>query len=79
MLNIKEANRVFFAVKGGLIPKEYTYYDIKTMYASYIKRLWGNHEAFSRDDLFEKAWAKRHLTSDPEDDYPDFINGDYFD
>ena len=74
MVDIKEANRVFFAVKGSLIPKEYTTSDIEGMYESYVKRLWGNHEAFIYDDKFEEAWAKRHTLSSK--DYPDFINGD---
>lgn len=77
MIDIKEANRLFFAVKGSLIPKEYSLADIEAIYESYTKRLWGNHEAFNCDDRFEEAWAKKY--PQPDTDYPDFINGDYFD
>ena len=77
MVDEKEANRVFFAVKGSLIPYEYSQYDVDEMYKSYVKRIWGNHEAFNCDAQFEEAWAKRPQISD--NDYPEFINGDYFD
>ena len=75
MVDIKEANRVFFAVKGSLIPDAYTSTDIEDMYKSYVKRLWGNHEAFIHDDRFEEAWANKNTPTE----YPDFINGEYFD
>jgi len=76
MLDFKEANRVFYAVKGSLIPKEYSQDDILEMYNSYFKRLWGNHEALIRDDKFEEIWANRH---DVLTEYPDFMEGDHFD
>tara|TARA_R110001606_G_scaffold388374_1_gene553639 strand:- start:6 stop:260 length:255 start_codon:yes stop_codon:yes gene_type:complete len=79
MLDIKEANRVFFAVKGSLIPDEYTTDDIEAMYYSYVKRLWGNHEASNCDDRFEAEWYAKYEAPDADYDYPDFINGDYFD
>jgi len=76
MVDFKEANRVFYAVKGSLIPDEYSQYDIDKMYESYTKRLWGNHEAFNCDDKFEALWA---LCYKNPDEYPDFVEGNYFD
>jgi hypothetical protein len=76
MVDFKEANRVFYAVKGHLIPDEYSQYDIDKMYESYTKRLWGNHEASIGDDDFEELWA---LCYKNPDEYPDFVEGNYFD
>ena len=58
---LREYNRVFFAVKGMLIPKEYTENDMIEMYDSYVRRLWGNHErlSYSHED-FEKLWSERN-------------------
>jgi|14BtaG_2_1085337.scaffolds.fasta_scaffold21991_2 hypothetical protein len=56
----KEANRMFFYVKGHLIPDEYTLEDVQRMYDSYFKRLWGNNErAEYCCDEFEALWEKR--------------------
>jgi hypothetical protein len=76
MVDFKEANRIFYAVKGHLIPDEYSQYDIDKMYESYTKRLWGNHEASIGDDDFEALWA---LCYKNLDEYPDFVEGNYFD
>jgi hypothetical protein len=72
MVDEKEANRVFYAVKGSLIPFEYSQEDVDKMYESYTKRLWGNHEAFNCDEAFELAWANRDIK-----DYPDFVEGNF--
>ena len=55
----KFANELMYAVKGQLIPAEYTQSDIEHMEQQYIKRLWGNHEAMPRSsERFEQAWSK---------------------
>jgi hypothetical protein len=61
METLREYNRVFFAVKGMLIPESYSEYDMIEMYDSYVRRLWGNHErlSYSRDE-FEKLWSERN-------------------
>jgi hypothetical protein len=76
MLDLKEANRLFYSVKGSLIPDDYTPEDITEMYNSYFKRLWGNHEASTRDEKFEELWANRHTEIE---EWPDFVEGNYFD
>ena len=40
----KFANELMFAVKGQLVPAEYTQSDIDNMQSQYIKRMWGNCE-----------------------------------
>tara|TARA_B100000780_G_C20959937_1_gene383127 strand:- start:239 stop:478 length:240 start_codon:yes stop_codon:yes gene_type:complete len=60
--DIKEANFMFWQVKGHLIPSEYSNEDVISMYDSYFKRLWGNNE--SRDNCrvdFEKAWEQEYV------------------
>ena len=74
MINLKEANRIFYAVKGHLIPDEYSQYDIDKMYESYTKRLWGNHEASIGDDDFEALWDRTY-NAPPE--WPDFVESDF--
>ena len=55
----KDENEIFFAVKGHLIPKDYSRKDIDSMMNSYIKRLWGNCERLPRtSERFESAWEK---------------------
>jgi hypothetical protein len=76
MLDLKEANRLFYSVKGSLIPDDYTDEDIEMMYNSYFKRLWGNHEASTRDEKFEELWANRNTEIE---EWPDFVEGNYFD
>jgi len=54
---IRDRHRVFFSVKGMLIPKEYSAKDIEDMYYSYIKRTWGNHEIhINAQEDFDKLW-----------------------
>ena len=55
----KFANELMFAVKGHLIPREYTQSDIDKMESQYMKRLWGNCERLPRSlERFEKAWRE---------------------
>lgn len=55
----KFANELMFAVKGQLVPAEYTQSDIDNMQSQYIKRMWGNCERLPRTlDRFEQAWSK---------------------
>lgn len=56
---LKEANRLFWIVKGHLVPESWSEKDIESMYHSYIKRLWGNIEAYGHEVGFEQAWAAR--------------------
>ena len=55
----KDQNEIFFAVKGHLIPIDWSQEDIDRMEDSYIKRLWGNCERLPRTaDRFESIWKK---------------------
>jgi len=56
---LKEANRLYWIVKGQLIPESWQEKDIMSTYESYIKRLWGNIEAYQHEIGFEAAWAQR--------------------
>ena len=58
---LKEANRLYWIVKGQLIPESWKEKDIIDTYDSYIRRLWGNHEACVHEIGFEAAWAQREL------------------
>jgi len=55
----RESNRMFWIVKGHLIPKAWKAEDIVSMYNSYFKRMWGNHECCYREEGFDEAYAKR--------------------
>lgn len=55
----KEANRFYWIVKGQLIPESWSDKDVEGIYNSYMKRIWGNHEAIVHEDGFEKAWNNR--------------------
>ena len=55
----KFQNELMFAVKGQLIPDDYSQSDIDHMEKQYTKRLWGNNEAIPRStERFEQAWSK---------------------
>ena len=56
---LKEANRLFWIVKGHLVPDSWSEQDILAMQDSYMRRLWGNHEAVFREDGFEAAWSAK--------------------
>ena len=54
---VKLANQLMWAVKGHLIPAEYSESDIERVLDSYFKRMWGNHEYCYRLEGFDEAWA----------------------
>ena len=60
---LKEANRLHWAVKGHLIPKEYSEDDIKRTARSYFARLWTNCRDYQFEG-FEKAWKEKMLKQD---------------
>lgn len=52
----KEANRLYWIVKGMLIPESWNEKSIIEMKRSYIGRIWHNHEATSvHEEGFEEA------------------------
>lgn len=55
----KEANRFYWIVKGHLIPESWSDEDVERIYDSYMKRIWGNHEAVVHEEGFEKAYKFR--------------------
>lgn len=55
----KEANRLYWKVKGHLVPESWGDKDVLEMYESYFRRLWGNHEQHIHEVGFEAAWAQR--------------------
>lgn len=56
---LKEANRLFWIVKGHLVPSDWSEQDIISMQDSYLRRIWGNHEAAFHEDGFESAWQAK--------------------
>lgn len=58
--DIKEANRLYWIVKGHLIPQEWGEDDVEKILDSYTRRIWGNHEACVHEEGFEEAWEKRN-------------------
>jgi len=55
----KDANELYFAVKGQLIPAGWSQKDVDGMVDSYTKRLWGNCERLPRtSEKFEKVWKE---------------------
>jgi len=57
----KEANRIYYAVKGQLIPESWSQKDIDKMLKNYTKRLWGNNERLVYvEECFEKAWKQKY-------------------
>ena len=58
----KENNRLYYAVKGQLIPDSWSQKDIDAMVRKYTKRLWGNNERLEyTDEPFEKIWQEKRL------------------
>lgn len=55
----KEANRFYWIVKGQLIPRSWPDKEVEGIYNSYMKRIWGNHEAIIHEVGFEAAWKRR--------------------
>jgi hypothetical protein len=63
----KEANRFYWIIKGMLIPESWSDEDVEAIYNSYMKRIWGNHEACQREVGFEAAWRRRELKLSEKD------------
>lgn len=55
--DVKEANRLFWIVKGTLIPEHFTEKNIKWVLDSYTRRVWHNEEV--NDEGFDEAWQKK--------------------
>jgi len=56
----KEANRLYWIVKGMLIPQSWNEASIMSVKKSYTEREWHNHEATSvHEEGFEEAWKAR--------------------
>jgi hypothetical protein len=62
--DLKEANRLFWIVKGHLIPNSWGETEIQRVYQSYFVRIWGNHEAVYHEDGFEEAWNEKMANTD---------------
>tara|TARA_R110002096_G_scaffold333586_1_gene527546 strand:- start:122 stop:328 length:207 start_codon:yes stop_codon:yes gene_type:complete len=58
--DIKEANRLFWMVKGMLIPDHFDEKDIKWVLDSYTRRVWYNHEV--NDEGFDDAWREKQVS-----------------
>lgn len=56
----KEAYRLFWMVKGHIDASEQT---ILESAPGYFRRLWGNHEAYYREEGFEAAWNEKLASS----------------
>lgn len=56
----KEANRLYWMVKGMLIPDCWSDKEVVGIYHSYFKRLWGNNEAYLYEEGFEDAFRERN-------------------
>ena len=58
MQSRKEAARLFWSVKGYLMPDDWTDEDVEGMVRSYTKRVWHNHEA---NDIGLKKHGQRNI------------------
>lgn len=58
---IEHANRLFWIVKGRLVPEGWSDKTIQDMVKDYTKRVWYNEESYIYEEGFEKAW-QNHLT-----------------
>ena len=57
----KEANKIYYAIKGQLIPDTWSQKDIDRMLKHYTKRLWGNNERLVYiEERFEKTWKQKY-------------------
>lgn len=58
----KWANELHWMVKGHLIPRDWAddEQQVESMKNSYLKRLWGNHEASIHLTGFDQAWEQRY-------------------
>ena len=57
----KEANKLFWMVKGQLIPDDWSDAQIEQTRTAYFGRLWGNNESCYREDGFETAWNNKMM------------------
>ena len=57
-VDLKEANRIFWMVKGSLIPESWSDEAITQSYDSYFKRLWCNQSSELLMSGFEEAWEE---------------------
>lgn len=73
----KEANRFYWIVKGQLIPESWSDKDVEKIYNSYMKRIWGNHEACVHEEGFESAWETRELETVAVLGYNQFLDFKY--
>ena len=55
----KKVNEMFYAVKGHLFPEQYSANEMRTVYDSYFKRMWGNNEYCNHIENFEDVWSTR--------------------
>ena len=56
---VKQANRFYWIVKGQLIPESWPEEEVKGIFNSYMKRIWGNHENVVHEVGFEEAYQER--------------------
>ncbi len=57
----KEANRLFWMVKGHLIPDNWSDGEIRAILEGYTVRVWGNHENHVHESGFEAAWNRKTM------------------
>ena len=55
----KEANRLFWIIKGHLIPIHWDEKSIHSVYNSYFERVWKNEESYTKEIGFAEAWQQR--------------------
>lgn len=60
-MGTKEANRLFWIVKGHLIPQSWSEETTEDMIQDYTKRIWYNEEAYLQEEGFEEAWQSLNL------------------
>jgi hypothetical protein len=75
----KEANRMYWIVKGHLIPTSWSDKEVVGIYHSYFKRLWGNNENYVHESGFSQAWAIREAEMFDQDIKKVAILGGHYD
>ena len=58
---LKQVNQMFYAVKGHLFPESYSVEEMRSVYNSYFKRMWGNNEFYLHVEDFEAVWNNRSV------------------
>ncbi len=56
----KEINRLFWIIKGHLVPEHWDENALRSIESSYFPRVWYNSESYYREDGFEEAWRNRY-------------------